>query len=199
MSNASSIDWPAGWERTPAGERTAARKFQATLASTTAALETELDRLDPEQWRVSTASGGAHTKATGLPKHSANPEDPGMVVRWRNDGEQFAVACDAYTRLQDNARAVYLWVHETRMRGQRPVRTGDSQFAAARLPSPDEEPAVTEAPPHDVLGVAPDAPPGVVRAAARAQIKETHPDQGGTREELARVQRAKAAMLEDSS
>jgi hypothetical protein len=187
------IDWPEGFERTPSTDRHKNRNFQATLGKTTKDLATEMDRLDPDQWRASIAN--QHTKANTLPHHDANPDDPAFVLRWSEDGEQFAVACDAYSRLRDNAREVYLWVHETRMRGNRAVVTGESEFAAARLPSADESAVVAEAPPHEVLDVAADAPEGIVRAAYREKVKAGHPDQGGSTEQFQRLQRAKEAML----
>ncbi|MCU4716797.1 J domain-containing protein [Halapricum hydrolyticum] len=191
------LDWPAGWDRTSPAERTRARKFQASLADTTADLEREMDRMDVDDWRASTGSGGSYTKSNGLPKYDANPDDPGFVLRWVDDGEQFAVACDAYARLASNVRAVYLWVHETRMRGQRPVRTGDSEFAAARLPSGDEGAIAGREPPHEVLGVAPDAPAAVIEGAARQLKAEAHPDNGGDREQFQRVVTAEEAMLDE--
>lgn len=193
----SRIDWPAGWERTPARERTKARKFQASLGSTTKSLAGEMDRMGVDEYRASTASGGRYVKQNGLPKRNANPDDPGFVLRWRKDGEQFAVACDAYTRLKDNIRAVYLWVNETRLRGQRPVRTGDTEFAAARLPS-GEDAVAADPPPHEVLDVDSDAPEAVVEGAYRAKVQRVHPDKpNGSREAFERVQRAKEAMLDE--
>jgi len=191
----SQIDWPAGWERTPPAERTTARKFQATLGDTTESIIGEMDRMGVDKFRASTASGGAYTTSRGLPKHDANPDDPGFVLKWSDDGEQFAVACDAYTRLKDNVRAVYLWVNETRMCGQRPVRTGDTEFAAARLPSGKEDAVAAGPPPHNVLDVSPDAPAAVVKGAYREFLKERHPDHGGSPEEFRRLQTAKEAML----
>lgn len=171
-----SLDWPAGFDRTTPLQRQQKSRFQASLATTTSDLETELSRLDPDDWRVSI--GNQHTKSNGLPRHNANPDDPGFVLRWSKDGEQFAVACDAFAELRDNVRTVYLWVQETRMRGQRPVVTGDSEFAAARLPPGDEERAmvVGEQLAHEVLGVARDADEDVIRAAARQLKKKYHPD-----------------------
>ncbi len=169
------------------------RNFEATLAQTTEDIETEMDRLDPDEWRASI--GNSHTKSNTLPLHKASPDDPGFVLRWTMDGEQFAVACDAYSRLRDNAREVYLWVHETRMRGSRAVETGESEFAAARLPSGDGDSVVASQPPHDVLDVAPNAPKGVVRAAYREKTKEMHPDQGGSKEGFQRLKNAKEAMV----
>jgi len=82
------------------------------------------------------------------------------------------------------------------MRSQRPVKTGDAEFAAARLPSGDEDAVVAREPPHEVLGVHPDAPDSVVEAAFRAEVKKAHPDQeSGSREQFERVRNAKEAML----
>ena len=189
------IDWPQGFVRTPPADRRKNRNFQATLGKTTEDIATEMGRLDPDKWRASI--GNTHQKANTLPRHDANPDDPGFVLRWSEDGEQFAVACDAYSRLRDNVREVYLWVHETRMRGNRAVVTGESEFAAARLPSADDSAVVAEAPPHEVLDVAAGAPDGVVRAAYREKVKDKHPDQGGSKDEFARIQRAKEAMLSE--
>jgi len=192
----SQIDWPTGWERTPPADRERTTKFGATLAETCQAIATEMGRMGVDDYRASTGSGGSHVRSNGLPKHSANPDDPGFVLRWSDDGEQFAVACDHYASLRDNARSVYLWVNETRMRSQRPVATGDAEFAAARLPSGDEEDAVAAtAPPHEILEVARDASDPVVKAAFRQKMKSAHPDQGGDAAEFERVKQAKEAML----
>jgi len=177
-----SLDWPAGFERTPESEREPNRSFEATLGATTQDLATEMDRMDVDAWRGEIAN--AHTKSNGLPLHNANPNDPGFVLRWSDDEEQFAVACDSSPKLRDNVRTVYLWVHETRMRSNRPVRTGDTEFAAARLPPGDNDaggPAGgdVQRPPHELLGVAPDASEPVINGAFRELVKEAHADQGG--------------------
>lgn len=193
------LEWPPGFERTPAHDRDRSRKFSASRGDTTEALATEMDRLDVNDWRCATGSGGSHTKQNGLPKYSANPDDPGFVLRWSKDGEQFAVACDAYATLDSNMRAVLLWVQETRMRGDRPVVTGEDEFATARLPSGDEDAIEAMPPAHEVLGVDADASEAEVRRAYQRRVKETHPDQGGSAEALERVRRAKEQMMEDSA
>lgn len=190
----SELDWPAGFERTAPGEREQNSPFRVSLAETSSDIRTELDRMGADDWRASTASGGAYTKRDGLPKHNANPSDPGFVLRWTNEGENFAVACDNYEELRDNARTVYLWVNETRKRSQRPVQTGSAEFAAARLPSGDDAVVATE-PPHEVLGVAKDAPEDVVEAVARRLKANNHPDSGGSREEFQRIVDAEEALL----
>lgn len=193
------LEWPPGWDRTPSSERDRSRKFSASRGDTTEAIATEMGRLGVNDWRCDTASGGSHTKQNGLPKYSANPSDPGFVLRWSKDGEQFAVACDAYASLDSNMRAVYLWVKETRLRADRPVQTGEDEFAAARLPAGDEDAIEVPEQPHEVLGVPPDADEFEVRAAYYDRVKEVHPDQGGSAQEFQRVQQAMEKMLEDAS
>lgn len=189
------LDWPAGWDRTPVSEREPNRDFQASLGSTTEDLATEMDRMDVDSWRAS--FGNQHAKQNSLPRYNAKPDDPGFVLRWVDGEERYAVACDAYSRLRDNIRSVYLWVHETRLRAQRPVQTGDAEFAAARLPSGDSEEDVVVArePPHEVLGVEPDASDAEVQDAFREALKDAHPDAGGSREEFDRVTEARDALL----
>lgn len=191
-----SLEWPPGWERTPAHERERTRKFDSSIGTTTRQLTAEMGRVDAAQWRVATGSGGSHTKQNGLPKASANPDDPGIVLRWTTDGHQHAVACDAYARLESNARAILLWMRETRLRSHRPVRTGQDEFATARLPSGEDESAtVARPPPHEVLEVAPTASAAVVQAAYQEQVKEAHPDQGGSTDRMKLVQWAREQML----
>jgi hypothetical protein len=47
-----------------------------------------------------------------------------------------------------------------------------------------------------VLGVDPDAPEAVVKAAARERLKDAHPDHGGSDAELQRVKQARDELLE---
>lgn len=190
------LDWPTGWDRTPAHERERTSKFSASRGDTTEALATEMERMDVDRWRAETGSGSSHTKSNGLPKYSANPDGPGFVLRWTKEGRDHAIACDHYASLDANLRCVYLWVKDTRITGERPVRTGSDQFAAAQLPAGDEDAITTRPPPHEVLGIGPDAPESVVQAAYREKVKEAHPDQGGSQREMKLVQWAREQMLE---
>lgn len=191
------IDWPAGFDRTPASDREPNRSFEATIADTTRDLTTKLDRMGVDEWRASTGSGGAHTKTNGLPKHSANPADPGFALYWTKDGQQYAVACDASPSLRDNMRYCYKWINETRMRSNRPVETGKSEFATARLPSGNEDAVAADPPAHVVLGVDRDAAPAEIESAFRDKVSEVHPDAGGSAEAFKRAQRAKEELLPD--
>jgi hypothetical protein len=188
------VDWPPELgEPTPAGQRTKNWDFSATLGKTTEQLETELDRLDPDDWRVET--GNQHTKTNGMPRHNANPDDPAFVLHWTKNGDSYAVGCDRYSRLRDNVRTVYLWFHETRMRSKRPVSTAEASFAAAKLPPANEDAVAGDPPAHAVLDIDPDASDDEVIAAYRELAKQTHGDVGGDPEDFKRVKRAKETML----
>lgn len=186
------IDWPTGFERTPAEERTRNNRYEATLRQSIDDLGNELARVGVDDWRLSTDA--QHQKQNpNLPYANANPDDPGAVVRWAMDSEQYAVACDAYSRLRDNVRTLYLYIREKRKMEQRPVETGESEFANARLP-PADDPVVGEQPPHEVLGVAPDASEREIQRAYRERVKDAHPDRGGSEAAFRRIQEAREAM-----
>jgi hypothetical protein len=190
------IDWPQGFERTPFDARSQSSGFRVTLARALDDLEGELEAMGVDDFRISTAA--PQRQRDNRPYKNANPEDPAFVVRWSMDGEQFAVACDHYQDLRDNVRSVGLYIKEKRKMNDRPIETGESEFANARLPSADDD-AIAGGGfvPHEVLDVAPDADEAIVQGAARALLKRHHPDNGGDPETFKEVQKAREAMLDE--
>jgi hypothetical protein len=193
------LDWPQGFERTPERDRSPNRSYEVELHDAIDDLAAELDRLDVQDWRLSTAMDHQSRNPNYPYANQPQPDDPSVVVRWRMDDEQYAVACDAYSRVRDNLRTVGLYIREKRKMEQRPVETGESEFANARLPPADEDDVVvaggSRVPPHEILEVDPDADPEIVKAAYRAKVKDAHPDSGGSRDAFRRIQSAKNAML----
>ena len=190
MSNTSMMNWPDGIERTPAADREAGSKSSTPYQETRGDLKDELRRMNANKWRLDKVSGSGG--------------DPGIVLRWKKDGADYAVACDYYTTKTANLRCIYLWVNETRMREQRPASTAQDSFAAAKLPPGDGDGEATavggatlDEAAHDVLGVQPDAPEAVVKASARQLKSKYHPD-GDTpdRESFARVKQAENKLLD---
>lgn len=162
-------------------------------------LEAELDRLGADKYRYS--FDARQRKSDQRPYSRANPDDPGFVLRWTMGGGDYALACDDYDSLRGNVRAVGLYLREKRKMENRPVVTGEDEFANARLPPGDGDEAVVvadaadEREPHEALDVSPDAGDAVVRGAARAMKKQHHPDNVGAREEFQRIVEAEKAML----
>ena len=191
-----SIDWPRQFPRTDPEDRRPNNRFDTGLRKSIDDLADELERVGADDWRLETAA--EHQKRNPrYPYADANPDDPGAVVRWTMDGDQYAAACDAYTRLRDNIRSLYKYIREKRKMESRPVVTGESEFANARLPPADEEIAAEAEPPaHVVLGVDPNAGPEDVRQAFRRQAVDPHPDNGGSKREFRRLKRARDQLLE---
>ncbi|PGF14256.1 molecular chaperone DnaJ [Natrinema sp. CBA1119] len=191
-----SINWPPQFPRTDPQDRTPNNRFEATLRESIDDLADELERVGADDWRLETAA--EHQKRNeNYPYANANPDDPSAVVRWTMDGDQYAAACDAYTRLRDNIRSLYLYVQEKRKMESRPVTTGESEFANAKLPPADDEIAVEAEPPaHVVLGVDPNAGPEEITQTFRRQALVAHPDNGGSEAEFLRLKRAKETLLE---
>jgi DnaJ-domain-containing protein 1 len=191
----SELDWPTGFDKTDSTNREPNNRYEASLRDSIDDLEAELELLGVDDWRLSTAA--RHQKRNpNYPYADASPDDPSAVVRWTMDGEQFAVACDAYSRLRDNIRTLYLYIGEKRKMEQRPVETGQSEFANARLPSGEESDAVVaQEPPHEILGVPSNADRDLVKQAFRRRVQTVHPDHGGSDAEFRRVKNAKEAML----
>jgi len=86
----------------------------------------------------------------------------------------------------------------------RPVKTGQDEFATARLPPGGDEDAIVasgriEQEPHEVLGVTPDAPEAAVKGAFRELVKDAHGDHGGNGEHsVSELKDARDALLEGS-
>lgn len=177
------LSWPSELDRTPPEEREANSRYDTDFQKTKRELRKEMEMMNVERWKLDDVTGTSG--------------DPGVVLRWDEDDVPHAVACDHYEKKRDNIRAVYLWINETRMRAQRNVVTGDTDFAAARLMPPGEDVEPQRPPPHEVLDIRPDAPDHIVEAAARAAKGKAHPDQGGSLEEKELVEWAEEEMLGD--
>jgi hypothetical protein len=180
------LDWPVWADPTPKAQRENTHKFDSTQRQTERALQKEMERMNAATYHLGKTTGSGSF--------------PGVVARWGKDGQEYAVCCDKYSVRADNLRAVYLWVHETRLAGDRPVRTGQDQMAAAALPGETASGAAVAAPdpdrePHEVLEVQPDASTAVVKAAYRQKSKEAHGDQGGSTQAMKQLNAAKDAMM----
>ncbi|WP_114578541.1 J domain-containing protein [Saliphagus sp. LR7] len=190
------LEWPDGFERTPGAEREPyPHGFRVSRTQAFDGILDELQKMGARNVQVKTAA--PHTqKAPHRPYQDRDPEDPGVVVYFERDGAQFAVPCDRWDNLRDNAQAIAKYLDAKRALERYGVQTVSSEFETQALPSGDEEAVVATRPPHEILEVAPDAGEAVVRAAARSKKKEHHPDQGGDQAEFQAVVDAEEMMLD---
>ncbi|ADQ68470.1 J domain-containing protein [Halogeometricum borinquense] len=193
------LDWPPEFERTPADERRSyPHGFEVTRSEAFDSVLKQLRRMDAKNVRLDTDA--EHQKRNpNKPYANSSFDDPGVVVRFEHDGEQYAMPMDKWDNPRDNARAIALTLKAKRALTRYGVETIESEFSAHQLPPGDDRENVVVSgaieEPHEILGVASDAPESVVKAAARTRKKETHPDNGGDVSEFKRVVNAEEELL----
>lgn len=199
------LQWPAGWKRTDANQRTEARFGRASRRSYTGTFETgrkltineAVDRVRAELQRMARTddvviSTNLELRLDGLPRSGqSNPADPGAAVYWRDarvDGwPTRCMAIDRYDRVADNLAAIAATLEAMRAierhGGAAILDRAFTGFSA--LPAPE-----SGRPWHIVLGCPAHASTEHVRANYRRARGAFHPDRGGDTETFAAIQRA---------
>lgn len=197
------VGWPDGFDRTPPENREAyPHGFRVSQRRAFENILAELQRLGAEQVKIE--SGAEHQKRNpNLPYADATAEDdPAVIVYFTKDTEDYAVPCDRWNNVRDNAQAIAKYLNAKRALNRYGVETIESEFSTQALPPGDEDATPmgsgqpTQKAPHEVLSVAPDADTEVVKAAARSLKKQHHPDQGGDVEQFKRVVTAEQELLD---
>lgn len=199
------LDWPDHIMRTPTDERKRDNVYDVTLSRAFDDLETQLDRIGVDSFDYDFDADQRQTDKR--PYSRASPQDPGFVLTWKKNDVEYAAACDEYDSLRGNVRTVGLWLEEKRKMEKRPVKTGESEFANARLPPGDGEahevPSASEdqpmSDPYAVLGLSEEADDEAVNAVARRLMRKHSPDSNEEpdREKFKRVKEAKEEILNE--
>lgn len=191
------LAWPAGWKRKHAGARRAGA-YKVTAEQARRDLLEGLRKLGAKESSIVISSNVAAFS-------SRAPEDPGIAVYWIGaDGREQVIACDKWTTIAANLRSIGLAVEALRAL----QRCGASEIMErafrgfAALPpasSADLPPAKPSRPWRVVFGFPPEPTPwltpAVMEARWRELVKGAHPDQGGSAEQLAELERAKREAL----
>jgi len=201
------LQWPAGWARTPAHKRQRS-KYRITLAD---ARDEALTHVRLLGGRAVIISSNVPVRRDGLMyANSPEPQDPGVAIYWTDrQNKQRVIACDAWRTLRENVRAVALTLEALRQL----ERTQCTQILERAYQGFAALPADTSVRPKrawwDVLGLSltrfrrngPNAPDGILRddieAAYRQLTKERHPDAGGSNEQMAELNQARAEALKE--
>lgn len=175
------IEWPDGFDRTPPTDREPyPGGFEVSRTRAFDSIVDELEKMDA--YNIDVQTDAPHTaKNPHRPYADRDPDDPGVVVYFDRDGQRFAVPCDSWDNLRDNARAIARYLNAKRAIERYGVATVDTEMSTQALPSGEEDVVVADSgeAPHEILGVDPDAPDAVVEGAARSLKAKHHPDQGG--------------------
>lgn len=202
MTDAYPLAWPDGWPRTsPQGQTDGRYRFGRnttdgrkiwTFVAAREALLSELLRVPGLQSAVISSNWPLDTR--GHARASASrPDDQGVAVYFKRGGRTLAMACDRYTRAEENMRSLTLALEAMRQLERHGGGTMmDKAFAGfAALPAP---PTCWE-----LLDVQPGATAAEVQSAYRRLARKAHPDGGGSDALMAELNAARDAALKETS
>lgn len=185
MTQAYPLQWPAGWPRTVTPRAAA---FKSSFGAATQHLLREARSLGGRG--IVLSSNLFVSERTGLPlAKQAQPRDAGVAIYFELKGKPICIACDRWMKVEDNIRALGLTIEA--MRGV--ARWGatdllDRMFSGfAALPAADEK-----RPWYEVLGVPASASLEHAQRVFRQRARWSHPDAGGSNEEMVELNAAMA-------
>jgi hypothetical protein len=169
------LRWPEGWRRTTSRSNA---KFDMSLDRAIASLREEIRML-----------GGREPVLTYNLRTGNFTNDPGVAVYFALKGEQKVFACDRWTTVRDNVRAITLTIGA--LRGI--TRWGASDMMERAFTGFDALPAPPDC--WAILGITPGACADAIRAAHKRLVAIHHPDRGGSPTKMAEVNAARDAAL----
>lgn len=195
------LTWPDRQCRTPYGRRRAA-KFKAGLGQARDELLRELQLLGAKDVLV---SSNVPTRRDGLMYSDARqPDDPGVAVYFDRrlnvpnapgQWSPFVIACDSYSKVQWNLRAIGVTVEALRAI-QRHGASEMLEQAFTGFAALPPAPSVPTGPDWWVTLMVPQAADAeTIKTAYRELAGKNHPDVGGTAVAMAEVNRAYAAAV----
>jgi hypothetical protein len=202
MTTAYPLAWPDGWPRTPAAAQMDGRfnfkkvSYQTgdrrpyTFAQARDALFAELRKMTSGSVVLSTNYQISPT--TGLPRADRRPPaDFGVAIYFVRNGKHIAMACDRYTRAEENMNSLRLAIEAMRqLERHGGGLMADRAFTGfAALPPPKSC--------WEILGLQPGASPDAILAAWRDLARRAHPDQGGSDAAMADLNRARDEALKE--
>ncbi len=124
----------------------------------------------------------------GLPyANHKKPDDTGIAVYFKYNGQDTCFTCDKWIDVADNLHAIGKTINA--LRGINRWGGDDTVQAAFRgfqaLPAPD-----TKRSWHEILSVPPNASKDKIKRSYRRLAKLAHPDNGGSAEQMAEINRA---------
>lgn len=190
---------PAIW---PSGTRTQYRKrahFRVDWTRAINHLERELRLVGVGYNSTIVIEAGyseADIRVDGRPRANARLLDPAVVISFESKFGPLRYGCDTYDDHLANIRAIALALEALRAVDRYGVTKRGEQYQGWKA-LPATSLSYNEALDFlaSVTGIKPTpAVPGHLAAVYRAAAKRLHPDVGGTREEWARLERAKEAL-----
>lgn len=194
------LQWPAGWPRTPPHKIKDARySFRRTSGVWTfaAARNALLDEVDKIA-RNAVLSSNFRTDRTGIAvEGSRRPDDQAVAIYFLRGGTSKVIACDRYSRFEENCRSITLALEAMRQLerhgGGLMLDRAFEGFTA--LPPPSAFAAGRERSCWEILGVPEHSSEEAIEAAFKEKAKAAHPDRGGSHADMSALNLTKAAAL----
>lgn len=179
--------WPAG---RPRSHRRGASGFRdSNVYRETQEVRRELELLGARSVIV---SSNLALRQDGIPyANQPKPQDPGVAVWFTLKGEQHALCCDAWSRPDENLRAIAK--HVEAMRGQLRWKVATAQEAFAGFKALPERAAGPT--PWEALGIEPTQSRDAIERAYKRAAMTAHPDHGGTPDQWHALQQAREQAL----
>ncbi len=173
------LQWPAGWQRTPATSREWG-SFKGTLDSIRRELLNEIDAIALGRDARTRTIRNYVVISTNFPLRrdgeihagAKEPTDPGVAVYFKRKGKQVCLASDKYDRVWKNMRAISKSIEA--MRGIE--RWGSSQLLDRAFTGFAALPEQTQPKWFEILGVNETDDVATIEAARRTCVKRYHPD-----------------------
>lgn len=183
---ASPLSWPVRQPRTKSYARKRNPMWKGSTVSTASVqIEDEVRRLGGHDLVLST---NLALRIDGFPRSGQpEPADPGVAVYFQRKGQKLVFACDRYSTVRENLRAIGM--HLEAIRGQERWGVGSLDQAFAGYAALPEQ--ASGLPWWTTLGLS-ERPvtEHQLQAAYRKEAMRTHPDAGGSSEAFQRVRRA---------
>jgi hypothetical protein len=176
--------WPDSWPR--AAYRISSRFEERTVNQAFEALGNELKRLGCSEWKLSTNIPS--TSSGSINSTFRQPADPGVAAYFKYNKKPVALACDKWSRLEDNIYAIAKHIEALRGQYRWGVGTLEQAFRGyMALPGVGQTSGENW---WQALNVPINATPERIKEAYLALAKLHHPDTGGDRESWERINRA---------
>ena len=193
MTEAYPLQWPEGWPRTSYNNRGSSRFGKNLGFNQIKELQHELRLLGARNVVI---SSNVPVRNDGLPYASESKrryDDPGVAVYFTLKGKQLSMARDKYWTPWENIRSLVLTIDGLRSMerhgGSTMMDRAFSGFTA--LPKPGG------ADWWEVLQLPRAVSRATVEAKFRELARERHPDQGGSDDQMAELNRARAQALQE--